>query len=356
MKELKSVYKTDKIVKALEKVGKEKEVILSSTGSIGVEEIALGAGAPNISLRSTVGITPIEAPSGMYPIPRYHNTDIIQRHNVGEKIETHTFADLTSIFYDLSEDTGSGSLSDISQVDCDLYDDAKKISEKGMDIEHEDRLINTENAEICNALIKDKTILTTTPETLSKTMIETLCAKAWKNAEIITNMTGLTKLDIKISGISLIKKDPSGNFIFDDKYVIRALDDEILPQIITGYNTEEKTEYALTEDSVVDPEKDYYALSNDIYEIVESPVLEDLDTYYEKTEISEEVPVYGSPVIAGDIAHSATILVNNKAFVHDDKAVDNDSSFYVIQRKYKDKELVLRLTDSDKAYFVASLA
>lgn len=297
MKELKAVYNTDKIEKALEKVVREKEVILSSTGSVAVEEIALGAGAPNVSLRTIVGITPVDSPSGTYPIPRYYNTDILNRFKAGNTIDTHTFAELTSVPYDLSEDTGTGSLSDIVNADIDLHDDAKEIVEKGMDIEHEDRLINSENTEICNALLENKNVITTTPETLGATMIGTLCAKALRNARIITNMTGFSKLDIKISGIALIKRDSNGNFIYDDKYIVDVLDDEILPNLDSG-----------------------------------------------------------APIIAGDITNSVTILVNNKAYIKDFKAKDNDSSMYVFQRRYKDKELVLRLTDSDKAYSVASLA
>ncbi len=351
MKELKVVYNTNKVEKALEKVGSEKEVILSSTGSVAVEEIALGAGAPNVSLRSIVGITPVEAESGTYPIPRYDNTNILGKHKAGDKIVTHTFAELTSVPYDLSEDTGSGSIDDIVETDIDLHDDAKEIVEKGMDIEHDDRLINTENTEICNALLEDKTVIATTPETIGATMITSLCAKALKNARIITNMIGFAMLDIKISGIPLVKKDPNGNFIYNDKYIIDVLDNEILPQIIIGYNTVVNTEYALTEDNSINTEKEYYISTNDNFEFVESPILEDIATYYEKIETSEEVPIYGSPVIAGDIAHSVTILVNGKT-----KVADNDRLIFVFQRKYKDKELVIRLTDSDKAYIVASLA
>lgn len=89
---------------------------------------------------------------------------------------------------------------------------------------------NTETMLLCKAIQASKKATPTTVEFLYKTVNGSLCAKAKRGAEIITNESGFAKLDvIDSNGNPLIKKNfDIGEFVYMDKYIVRIVSDDTL--------------------------------------------------------------------------------------------------------------------------------
>lgn len=89
---------------------------------------------------------------------------------------------------------------------------------------------HTETILLCKAIQASKGALSVTAESLSSIVNSSLCAKAKRGAEIITNESGFNRLDVTDScGNPLLKKNfDLGEFVFMDKYIVRTLSDDIL--------------------------------------------------------------------------------------------------------------------------------
>ena len=95
---------------------------------------------------------------------------------------------------------------------------------------------HTETMLLCKAIQGSKEAVSITAESLSSIVSGALCAKAKRGAEIIINESGFNRLDITDSnGNPLLKKNfDLGEFVFMDKYIVRILSDDILPNNETG--------------------------------------------------------------------------------------------------------------------------
>ncbi|MBQ7123439.1 MAG: hypothetical protein IJO01_02340 [Oscillospiraceae bacterium] len=89
---------------------------------------------------------------------------------------------------------------------------------------------NTETMLLCKAIQASKEAITVSVDSFSATVNGSLCAKAKRGAEIITNESGFAKLDVLDSnGNPMIKKNfDLGEFVFMDKYIVRILSDDTL--------------------------------------------------------------------------------------------------------------------------------
>lgn len=121
-------------------------------------------------------------------------------------------------------------LVDILSVPESIFYDDPNLFE-AIDSVQEKHMKNTENALLCQVVRNSKTPIKLTNATLPTFGNDSLCARAKRNAEIITNESGFEKLDIcDAEGNRLLKKDFTiGEFIFADKYIVRTLSDDILP-------------------------------------------------------------------------------------------------------------------------------
>ena len=88
-----------------------------------------------------------------------------------------------------------------------------------------------ENALLLDMILESKEAVPVTVETLFADCNETLSANARRRAEIITNESGFAKLDTENkNGEPYIKKNfEIGEFVFRDRYIVRVLPDELLP-------------------------------------------------------------------------------------------------------------------------------
>lgn len=106
-------------------------------------------------------------------------------------------------------------------------------------------------------------------------------------------------------------------------------------------------EYGKTSDSVIDNNKTYYTLEPQSYNIVETPVLADLDTYYELVE--SYVLTSDITIIEGKIYYQ---LENNEYVVVENPIVDDIDSYYELFEEYQlTSDTVI---DEDKNYYRAS--
>lgn len=111
-----------------------------------------------------------------------------------------------------------------------LLEDDKDSLYEAVDSVQEKHAINTETKLLCNLAKNSKPAVALTIDTFSATVNGSLCAKAKRGAEIITNEDGFNKLDVYDShGNPLVKKDfTTGEFVFMDKYIIRNVSNNTL--------------------------------------------------------------------------------------------------------------------------------
>ncbi len=108
------------------------------------------------------------------------------------------------------------------------YDDDKETCEKAIESIHNMRYVNAENKYILSMLINSKEAINTDVTELTSKINDNLCGNAKRKAVIYTNKNGFKKLDTIQNGVNLIKKI-NGEFIFNDKYVVREFSNNILP-------------------------------------------------------------------------------------------------------------------------------
>lgn len=119
----------------------------------------------------------------------------------------------------------------ILDVPEDMLSDDTDLLNGAIDSVQKKHRSNTETMLLCRAIQVSKEAINIDVVSLSSVVNCHLRAKAKLLTEIITNESGFTKLDITDgAGNPLVKKNfTQGEFVYGDKYVIRVLSDDILP-------------------------------------------------------------------------------------------------------------------------------
>lgn len=133
-----------------------------------------------------------------------------------------------------TENVDSLNFEDIRAVARTVYEDDKDNIVKAFDYNHRVAFVNAENREAFKLLLNAKDAISLSAENMQEAINANLCAKAKKKAVIVTNKFGFAKIDIDVNGTPLVTKDSDGNFIYKNKYVIKEMADEILPNAETG--------------------------------------------------------------------------------------------------------------------------
>lgn len=232
MKSIKTTFNATKSMRALRHGEKASFSEIDSSKYV---ETPLRVGSNNPALADIVGMTPIDSLVGSIPTMEYHNTGLMTQFKNGEKIESHRIESLGSAKFDMSRSTGSGYFGVILDIDEDTREDSSIDTDEAMSIDHENRIINSENKTICEILLKDKTLGSVDPLSLCEKINSSLNAKAKKSTCIVTNNSGFAKLDVKDAfGNALISKTSDGTFIYDKKYEVIEIDNEIFPDLEEG--------------------------------------------------------------------------------------------------------------------------
>ena len=119
---------------------------------------------------------------------------------------------------------------DILNVGCSIYEDDKENIDQALEHNHEVHFINAENKKAFEIIRNSKAALSFSTDNIIKNINDNLCGKAKRKAIIIVNKSGFAKLDIQVDkGKELVKKDINNEFVFRDKYIIKEVDNDILP-------------------------------------------------------------------------------------------------------------------------------
>lgn len=140
---------------------------------------------------------------------------------------------------------------------------------------------------------------------------------------------------LSANGLTVSKGGITAGNLYTNKFVYLSTEDYPL------------REYGKTSDSVIDNNKTYYVLEPQSYNIVETPVLADLDTYYELVE--NYVLTSDITIVEGKIYYQ---LENNEYVVVENPIVDDIDSYYELFEEYQlTSDTVI---DGDKNYYRAS--
>lgn len=123
---------------------------------------------------------------------------------------------------------------DILTVGAGTYNDDRETLDQAIEHSHAVHIINAENKKAFELMIGAKDGITLTAENLNEAINANLCGKAKRNAVIIVNKSGFAELDIDVNGVSLVTKNADGEMIYKNKYVIKEIDDAILPNTDAG--------------------------------------------------------------------------------------------------------------------------
>lgn len=177
------------------------------------------------------------------------------RHDIGkitntknEHIVVENYNDTTTHFTDEGQPIPHKDITDYINViptdfDCikkiagildvpeDMLSDEKPLLNGSIDSIQKKHLSNTETLLLCRAIQTSKVPINIDAGSVSLIVNTHLCAKARLSAEIITNDSGFSKLDLNdTAGNPLLKKNFTlGEYIFADKFIVRVLSDDILP-------------------------------------------------------------------------------------------------------------------------------
>ncbi|MDD3369528.1 MAG: hypothetical protein PHP50_11715 [Lachnospiraceae bacterium] len=151
-------------------------------------------------------------------------TEDVQLVDLTDYIKTHE--------YDMSDKAGA--LQTIHGVNIDYRDDDPETFDRlSREIENES-YINSINKMILGGLSTGKTLVVLDPTALSTAIHTYLCAKAKKNTIIITNNTGMKKLDITdANGVALIKR-VNGKVIYKDSFEVVEIDNDFFEDLPNG--------------------------------------------------------------------------------------------------------------------------
>lgn len=123
---------------------------------------------------------------------------------------------------------------DILAVGASTYNDDRETLDQAIEHSHAVHFINAENKKAFELMIGAKNAINLTAENLNEAINANLCGKAKRNAVIIVNKSGFAKLDIDVNGVALVTKNADGEMVYKNKYVIREIDDAILPNTDAG--------------------------------------------------------------------------------------------------------------------------
>lgn len=245
---------------------------------------------PDFSFGDMIGRQTISANRSRIPQEKYTNYTTAEEVNEGGSAESFTLTDSLSMVKTDSEDAII--FDDIQNISESMYHDDREVIEAAVDSVHNKRFINSENKKALAILTGSKEAIAVSAEGVQEAINTNLCGKAKKNTIIITNHSGFAELDIDVNGVSLVTKNQDGDFVYKNKYIIRELSNEILP------NTEN-----------------------------------------------------GSPVIIGDILHVLKFYL-----IRDDSLIRDMVFPPVIADRRIKKEIITLTTKSDEAYIIGYLA
>ena len=159
---------------------------------------------------------------------RYDDTAAASATAEGNTIDKVYFADCVNTF--TADYDAITKLDSIEVIPEDYIMDDPELGHVAINNLRFKHLRSAENTLLCQEIIGSKAAvsLSTAADLLT---LPALSAKARRGAEIITNETGFTKLDVSdpVSGEPYIKKNfQIGEFVYRDRYIIRVLPDEIL--------------------------------------------------------------------------------------------------------------------------------
>lgn len=162
-------------------------------------------------------------------VERYNDTTLSAVVGEGESIPEN---DIRNHIISISTDREDiKKIAGILNVPETMLSDERELLNGAIDSVQAKHTGNTETMLLCKAIQSSKEAVEISPITLGSIVNGSLCGKAKRNCEIITNESGFSKLDIKDEfGNAFIKKDFNlGEYVFDDKYIVRTLSDEMLP-------------------------------------------------------------------------------------------------------------------------------
>lgn len=162
-------------------------------------------------------------------VENYDDTSVLSVVAEGGSIPSSNFSDHVSVIKtDRESILKIGGIVDVPET---MLADEKDLLNGAIDSVQSKHSGNTETMLLCNSIRSSKETVSVTAVSLSSVVTSSLCAKAKRGAEIITNESGFTKLDVVDSiGNPLLKKNfEIGEFVFQDKYIVRTLSDDILP-------------------------------------------------------------------------------------------------------------------------------
>ena len=165
---------------------------------------------------------------------RYDDTAAASATNEGNTIDKIDFADCVNTF--AADYDSITKLDSIEVIPEDYIMDDPELGHVAFNNLRFKHLRSAENTLLCQEIISSKAAvsLSTAADLLT---LPALSAKARRGAEIITNETGFSKLDITdaVDGETYIKKNfQIGEFVYRDRYIIRVLPDEILANYENG--------------------------------------------------------------------------------------------------------------------------
>lgn len=208
--------------KALE----EKLLSWDSIGEAPGETFSHITQSPGFSIGDYVGRVGSNKQRQRFTFDKYNDTYSSEFLGEGEEGSPQDLIDSID-----SEENTSVKMMDILGVQPEYFDDDKEALTVAFNSNHYRHNTNAENKKTLELLItnKENNIVSIDPSKLNEVINKYLVAKAKPYTEIWTNNSGFSKIDIDINEVSLVKKNPDGDFIYKDKYLIRLFDDEILP-------------------------------------------------------------------------------------------------------------------------------
>lgn len=210
-----------------EVIGKQRTKTLATNENlIGFYELDFQECRTEFNLEDLLDKLPTDALKGQIPVNDYYIPDNFTEGEDEEiKISNYDEAGLNSLEYKINR------AGFIVKIPSDKYYDARNVVTKATDNIVANRIVNYSNRRICSTLIgsiETPAAYTSISDVLND--IKGLPAKAKPVTYIITNTDGFKLLDtVDSNGNKLVKKNSEGSFIFDDKYKLIEVNNNVLP-------------------------------------------------------------------------------------------------------------------------------
>ena len=219
---------------ATENYNKLKEALTSGTAFTdqSVENLAYIPGSLGFSLGDINGRVIIDKNRVHVPSDNYNNTVCAEIVAEGGEATPKMLTDGLTVLN--TEDEDAIIFDDILTVGAGTYSDDRKTLDQAINHSHVIHFINAENKKAFELMLGAKDGISLTAENLNEAINTNLCGKAKRNAVIIVNKSGFAELDIDVNGVSLVTKNADGEMVYKNKYVIKEIDDDILPNTDAG--------------------------------------------------------------------------------------------------------------------------